>query len=409
MAAVTFVAGCDNRRHMNAPTKSRLPAGVWALGLVSLFMDVSSEMIHSLLPVFLVGTLGVSALALGVIEGVAEATANIVKLFSGALSDWMGRRKPLALLGYGVAALTKPLFPLADSVVTVFTARFLDRIGKGIRGAPRDALVAGLTPPEQRGAAFGLRQSMDTTGAFLGPLLAIGLMLLLADNIRAVFWFATIPAAMAVVILWIWVREPKSTAATSKGLPDLRAWRRLPRPFWWLVGLMVMFTLARFSEAFLVLRVHTAGLSLPFVPLVLVAMNLAYALSAYPAGRLSDRLPRTQLLGWGCAVLIAADLLLAFGEHWGWTLAGAALWGFHMGLTEGLLAAMVADCAPAALLGTAYGITNFARGIVLLVASVLAGALWTFAGPAATFLSGAAFALLTVLALRFVPPPPRTP
>lgn len=387
---------------MSAPSKSRLPAGVWALGLVSLFMDVSSEMIHSLLPVFLVGTLGVSALALGVIEGVAEATANIVKLFSGAISDWMGRRKPLALLGYGVAALTKPLFPLADSVVTVFTARFLDRIGKGIRGAPRDALVAGLTPPEQRGAAFGLRQSMDTTGAFLGPLLAIGLMILLADNIRAVFWFATIPAVLAVAILWIWVREPKSTGR-SKAAPNFGAWRQLPRPFWWLVGLMVLFTLARFSEAFLVLRAHTAGLSLALVPLVLVAMNVAYALSAYPAGRLSDRLPRMQLLGWGCVVLIAADLLLAFGEHWGWTLAGAALWGFHMGLTEGLLAALVADSAPAALLGTAYGITNFARGIVLLAASVLAGALWTWWGPATTFMAGAAFAMLTLMALRFAP------
>lgn len=360
-------------------------------------------MIHSLLPVFLVGTLGVSALVLGVIEGIAEATASIVKLFSGALSDRMGRRKPLALLGYGLAAATKPMFPLADSVATVFTARFIDRIGKGIRGAPRDALVGGLAPPDLRGAAFGLRQSLDTVGACLGPLIAIGLMILLANDIRAVFALAIVPAVLAVLVLVWFVHEPASTGAQAKAY-RWSAWRELPRPFWWLIGIVVMFTLARFSEAFLVLRASDTGLGAAFVPLVLVVMSLVYAASAYPAGRLSDRLPRTQLLGWGCVVLIAADLLLAFGDHWSWALVGAALWGLHMGLTEGLLAAMVADRAPAALLGTAFGVLNFARGVVLLVASVLAGALWTWSGAAATFMAGALFALLTILALRTSPP-----
>ena len=384
-----------------------MPAGIWALGFVSLFMDISSEMIHSLLPVFLVTALGVSALTLGVIEGIAEATASITKLFSGALSDWMGRRKPLALLGYGLAAVTKPLFPLADSALTVFTARFAVRIGKGIRGAPRDALVAGLAPSELRGAAFGLRQSLDTVGAFTGPLLAIALMVLLAGDIRAVFALAIVPAVISVLILWFGVREvPLKTATARKGY-EWRAWRKFPRGFWLLCAIMALFTLARFSEAFLVLRAQSLGLGLAWVPLMLVIMNLAYALSAYPAGRLSDRIPRTRLLAWGCAVLVLADLCLGLGDGLIWAFVGAALWGLHMGLTEGLLAALVADHAPPALLGTAYGVINLVRGLVLLVASVLAGALWTYSGPTATFLAGAAFSLLTVMLLRFLPVPAR--
>jgi MFS family permease len=382
-------------------SRTSLPAGIWMLGVVSLFMDLSSEMIHGLLPMFLVGTLGVSALTLGLIEGVAEATASIVKLFSGTLSDRFGKRKPLMLLGYGLAALTKPLFPLAGGAGTVFAARFIDRIGKGIRGAPRDAYVADVTPPEQRGAAYGLRQAMDTAGAFAGPLVAIGLMLLWQDDIRRVLWVAVIPAFIALLVLWLGVREPASHETTGKARPNplaLRDWKRFPASFWKLLAVVASFTLMRFSEAFLVLRVQDAGLSIAYAPLALVVMSGVYMLSAWPAGALSDRVPRLAILVAGCLVMLGADLLLAFGRSEIIVLIGIGLWGLHMGLTEGLLAAYVADAAPSDLRGSAFGAMNLVRGVVLLFASVAAGALWTYGGPQATFSAGAVMALLTMFA-----------
>lgn len=377
----------------------RLPHGVWALGFVSLFMDISSEMIHGLLPLFLVGTLGVSVAGLGFIEGVAESTGVITKLFSGMWSDRLGHRKPLAVLGYGLAALTKPLFPLADSVAMVFTARFIDRIGKGIRGAPRDALVADLTPPEQRGAAFGLRQALDTVGAFVGPLLAMGLMVWFANAVRTVFWLATVPAVIAVTILVLAVREPEASrpkAVRRNPFAGFR-WRSFPRPFWRLIVVVMLFTLTRFSEAFLVLRAQTSGLPLAYAPLALVVMNFAYVLSAYPAGALSDRMPRHRLLVVGCAVMVAADLFLALGDRPVYILVGIALWGLHMGLTEGLLAALTADHAPVELRGTAFGLVNLVRGAMLFAASLLAGGLWTKFGPQATFGFGAILAAITMV------------
>jgi MFS family permease len=382
-------------------SRTALPAGIWMLGVVSLFMDLSSEMIHGLLPVFLVGTLGVSAMTLGLIEGVAESTASIVKLFSGTLSDRFGKRKPLMLLGYGLAALTKPLFPLASGAGTVFIARFLDRIGKGIRGAPRDAYVADVTPPEQRGAAYGLRQAMDTAGAFAGPLVAIALMLLWRNDIRRVLWIAVIPAFAALLVLWLGVREPDRHDVGGKPAPNplaLREWKRFPASFWKLLLVVAMFTLMRFSEAFLVLRVQNAGLSIAYAPLALVVMSAVYMLSAWPAGILSDRIPRLGILVVGCLVMLGADLLLAFGHGETVVLTGIGLWGLHMGLTEGLLAAYVADAAPPDLRGSAFGAMNLVRGVVLLFASLAAGALWTSGGPQATFSAGAVMAMLTTLA-----------
>jgi MFS family permease len=385
--------------------KPALPAGIWMLGLVSLFMDISSEMIHGLLPVFLVTAVGASALAVGVIEGVAEGIASLMRLVSGSWSDWWGKRKPLAVAGYGLAAITKPLFPIADSATTVFVARFVDRIGKGIRGAPRDALVADLTPPAQRGAAYGLRQSLDTVGAFVGPLLAIALMALLAGDMRAVFAVAVIPAFASVAILIFAVKEsPRAAASASpEARFDRHALRALPRPFWLLMAATVPFTLARFSEAFLILRSESLGLALALVPATLVVMNVAYALTAYPAGRLSDRMPRVRLLMYGGALLVAANACLGFGDHLAWAFAGIVLWGLHMGLTEGLLAALVADHAPAALRGTAFGLLHFVRGLLLLAGSVLAGALWTWWGPQATFAAGGVFSVLTIFALLALP------
>ena len=382
-----------------------IPRSIWALGFVSLLMDVSSEMIHSLLPVFIVGTLGASAFALGLIEGAAEATALIVKVFSGVLSDLTGRRKPLALAGYGLGALSKPLFAIAPGIGWVITARLADRVGKGIRGAPRDAFVADLAPPAVRGAAFGLRQSLDTVGAFAGPLLAIGLMLAWANDIRAVFWVAVIPAAMAVALLAFGVREPVGSKRTvSPGNPIRRAnLRRLAPAYWWVVGVGAVFTLARFSEAFLVLRAVDGGLALAWTPLVLVGMNLVYALAAYPFGKLSDRVPHGRLLALGLLLLIGADLLLGAGTGWAYLVGGVALWGLHLAVTQGLLATMVADAAPDDLRGTAYGFFNLVSGVAMLVASALAGLLWERLGAATTFRAGAAFALLALVVLVLRP------
>ena len=380
--------------------RARIPAAVWALGLVSMFMDISSEMIHSLLPMFLATTLGVSAAAIGLIEGLAEATALIVKVFSGVLSDWLGKRKGLALLGYALGAVTKPFFALANGVGLVVAARLVDRVGKGIRGAPRDALVADLSPPEVRGAAFGLRQSLDTVGAFVGPLLATAFMLLWADDFRAVFWVAVVPGVLSVLVLALGVSEPERHSGERRTNPIRRdTLRALGADYWWVVALGSVFTLARFSEAFLVLRAQALGVSMALVPLVMVAMNVVYAASAYPFGWLADRMSHTRLLGGGLVVLIASDVLLARAAGLPGLLTGVALWGIHMGMTQGLLAAMVADTAPAPLRGTAYGVFNLASGLAMLLASVVAGGLWDAFGPGATFWAGAGFAVLSLVLL----------
>ena len=382
------------------PTHRRMPAAIWALGLVSLLMDVSSELIHSLLPVFMVTALGLSVFSVGLIEGAAEATALIVKVFSGALSDYLGNRKPLALLGYGLGALSKPLFALAGSTGQVLTARLIDRVGKGIRGAPRDALVADIAPPEIRGAAFGLRQSLDTVGAFLGPLLAMGLMLLWANDFRPVFWVAAVPGFLAVVLLLFGVQEPARKQGGLRVNPiRMDSLRRLERRYWWVVAIGALFTLARFSEAFLVLRAQQGGLPLALIPLVLIGMNLVYALSAYPFGKLSDSTSHSGLLAWGLLVLFAADLALAQDGHWGWVAAGVALWGLHLGMTQGLMATMVADTAPEDLRGTAFGFFNLLSGLAMLLASALAGLLWDSFGAAFTFGAGMVFTALALSAL----------
>lgn len=377
-----------------------IPGSVWALGFVSMLMDISSEMIHALLPIYMVTVLGTSVLAVGLIEGVAEATASIVKVFSGTLSDRLGKRKLLAALGYGLGALTKPVFPLAGTLDWLIGARFVDRVGKGIRGAPRDALVADVTPPELRGAAYGLRQTLDVIGAFLGPLLAIGLMWLTANHFQTVFWIAVIPAFLAVGVLLAFVREPERPASSRPRAPLSRgAMLRLGAGYWWVVGVGVVFTLARFSEAFLILRAGETGLSPMWAPMVLVLMGFAFSLSAYPAGALSDRVNRITVLAVGMACLIAADLALAFMPGLSGLALGVVLWGIHMGFTQGVLGALIADSAPAELRGTAFGVFHLLTGLALLLASVIAGALWDAWGHQATFLSGAVFAALTLLGL----------
>jgi MFS family permease len=377
---------------------------VWVLGFVSMLMDVSSEMIHALLPVYLVTVLGASTLAVGFIEGIAEATASITKIFSGALSDWLGRRKLLAALGYGLAAFTKPLFPLAPSIGWLVAARFIDRVGKGIRGAPRDALIADLAPAGQRGASFGLRQSLDTVGAFVGPLAAIALMWWTADQFTAVFWIAVLPAFLSFALIVFAVSEPEPDARRERATNplNLAAMRQLGAVYWRVVAVGIVFTLARFSEAFLILRAQNIGLNAMWVPAVLVLMNVVYALSAYPAGALSDRINRTGLLALGLACLAAADLALASLPSLAGLALGVALWGLHMGLTQGLFAALVADSAPPTLRGTAFGYFNLFTGLATLAASIIAGALWDVYGPAGTFLAGLAFTLVSLLGLLAV-------
>jgi MFS family permease len=380
----------------------RIPAGIWALGFVSLFMDVSSEMIHALLPVYLVTVLGTSTLVVGIIEGIAEATAAITKVFSGTLSDRLGKRKLLAMLGYGLSALTKPVFPLAPSFGWLIAARFVDRIGKGLRGAPRDALIADLSPPEVRGASFGVRQSLDTVGAFLGPLLAMLLMLMTTDDFRLVFWIAVAPAAVSVAIITFAVRDPSTVkrAARGEGRLSRAAIAALGPGYWPIVAVAAIFTLARFSEAFLLLRAQSVGLPVALVPAVLVLMNLVYSLTAGPAGVLSDRIGRFGLIASGFAVLVVADLVLGFATSIAAVAAGVVLWGLHMGLTQGLLAAVVADRAPPHLRGTAFGVFNLVSGGATLAASLIAGGLWDIAGPRWTFFAGA---ILTALALLMLP------
>lgn len=385
-------------------TLNRIPKGVWVLGGVSLLMDVSSEMIHSLLPLFMATTLGASVIIIGLIEGLAEATALIIKVFSGVLSDYLGKRKGLAMLGYGLGALSKPLFAMAGSSGMVLSARMIDRVGKGIRGAPRDALVADVTPSEIRGAAYGLRQSLDTIGAFLGPLLAVGLMLLWNNDFHTIFWIAVIPGVLSIALLWFGLSEPK-TPVTDKRTNPLRRenLKKLSAAYWWVVGLGALFTLARFSEAFLVLRAYQMDIPLFAIPLVMVAMNLVYSLSAYPFGKMSDSMNHTCMLQAGLLVLIAADITLALSHHWSTLLIGVGLWGIHMGMTQGLLAAMIAHTAPAELRGTAFGMFNLISGIALLLASTGAGILWETMGAASTFYAGAVICAIVLAGMRFTP------
>ncbi|WP_162570006.1 MFS transporter [Variovorax sp. SRS16] len=392
---------------MTQPTSSTLrqiPAGVWVLGFVSMLMDISSEMIHSLLPMFMVTSLGTSVLAVGLVEGLAESTALIVKVFSGSLSDYLGKRKGLAVAGYALGAVSKPLFAMATSFGAVVTGRLLDRVGKGVRGAPRDAMVADLAPKHVRGAAFGLRQSLDTVGAFIGPLVAVGLMLLWANDFRAVFWVATVPAFLAVALLLFGLHEPKRDRSQARPNPIRREnLKTLPGAYWWVVGVGAVFTLARFSEAFLVLRAQQTGIPAALVPLVMVAMSMVYAASAYPFGKLADAMNHRRLLGVGLVVLLAADLVLASGMSWIALFSGVALWGVHMGMTQGLLATMVADTSPEDLRGTAYGMFNLVSGLAMLFASTFAGVLWDAFGAASTFYAGAGFCLAALFVLGWQP------
>ncbi|HEX7643762.1 MAG TPA: MFS transporter [Burkholderiaceae bacterium] len=391
-----------DKQNIDAPPP-RVPADVRVLGFVSMLTDISSEAIHSLLPMFMITVLGSSNFMVGLIEGLAESTTLMVKIFSGALSDYLGKRKHLAVFGYTLSALSKPLFAIASGIGLVLAARLIDRVGKGVRDAPRDALIADLTPPQVRGAAFGLRQALDTIGAFVGPLLAAALMTLWMNDFRAVFWLAVIPGLASAALLFFGVREPPRAETAKRTNPVRRAsLRRLGPAYWWVVGIGAVFTLARFSEAFLLLRARQTGMPIALVPLVMVAMNVVYALVAYPFGKLADRMNHRKLLALGLVALFVADLVLAADGGWYVVMAGVALWGIHLGATQGLLATMVADAAPADLRGTAYGFFNLVCGIALLLASALAGLLWDDLGASVTFYAGAICCLIALAGLAWL-------
>lgn len=376
-----------------------IPRTVWVLGVVSLLMDISSEMIQTLLPLYLVAGLGASAIAIGFIEGLSVAIATITKLFSGMISDWTGRRKPLAVLGYGLGALSKPIFPLASSIGWIVVAKAVDRVGKGIRGTPRDALIADVTPPEIRGASFGLRKSLDTVGGFVGPLAAIGLMLATDGDMIVIFWIAAIPAFLAVALLIIGVKEPEQPPSSSKGMPRFRDAGRLNRAVWIVIGVSSLLTLARFSEAFLLLKSQQAGLSLAWIPVTMVVMHAVYGLTAYPVGYLSDRIGRRSMIALSLVFLIAADLALATAQTLPMLFAGIVLWGLHMGFSQGILSTLIADSAPKNLKGTAFGVFNLATGLTVILGNVAAGLLWETWGSASTFLAGAVIALASLAAV----------
>lgn len=376
-----------------------IPRTVWVLGVVSLLMDISSEMIQTLLPLYLVAGLGASAIAIGFIEGLSVAIATITKLFSGMISDWTGRRKPLAVLGYGLGALSKPIFPLASSIGWIVVAKAVDRVGKGIRGTPRDALIADVTPPEIRGASFGLRKSLDTVGGFVGPLAAIGLMLATDGDMIVIFWIAAIPAFLAVALLIIGVKEPEQPPSSSKGMPRFRDAGRLNRAVWIVIGVSSLLTLARFSEAFLLLKSQQAGLSLAWIPITMVVMHAVYGLTAYPVGYLSDRIGRRSMIALSLVFLIAADLALATAQTLPMLFAGIVLWGLHMGFSQGILSTLIADSAPKNLKGTAFGVFNLATGLTVILGNVAAGLLWETWGSASTFLAGAVVALASLAAV----------
>jgi len=403
----------QNNHELPASLKTvyrRLPMGIWGLGFVSMFMDISSELVHSLLPIFMATVLGTSMVTIGIIEGFAEGAAAITKVFSGAISDYCGKRKFLAVAGYTLSAITKPIFPLATTIGWVFGARFVDRIGKGIRGAPRDALVADIAPLQLRGAAYGLRQSLDSVGAFIGPLMAVIFMIWFTNDIRAVLWVAVVPAFIAVFLLIIAVREPESwdRPGALRNRLTLTDTRRLPMRYWLIVALGAVFTLARFSEAFLILRAQDVGLAIGYVPVIMIVMNIFYSIFAYPAGTAADRLSARTLLAFGLAILVVADAVLAMAVSPWITFVGAAFWGLHMAFTQGLLSKLVADTAPADLRGTAFGVFNLVNGVTLFLASFIAGSLWTAFGASATFIAGASFAILALMGLLLYRPKMRS-
>jgi MFS family permease len=343
-------------------------------------MDLSSEMILSILPIFLVTGLGVSVLTLGLIEGLAEGVASVIKAFSGALSDYLKKRKILVVIGYGLSTLTKPFFALASTATWIFVARFVDRLGKGIRGAPRDSLIADSTSTKIRGTAYSLRQTLDTLGAVLGPIFAIIILYLTTNNFRLVLWFAVIPAVLCIVVLIFGVKEStlKKNISRKKSYFLFENFLKITPVIWLFFLTVFILNLGHFSEAFLLLRSQEIGLKVSFIPVVFVVMNVAYAIVAVPFGHLADRGGFFILIVCGFLILVLADIILALTNSVGWMFVGIIFWGIHLGMTQGLLLAMISKLSPLELRGTSFGLFHAISGVALLTASLIAGYLWQY-------------------------------
>ncbi len=376
--------------------KIRIPRTVWVLGFVSLLMDISSEMIHALLPLFMAGTLGASAIWIGLVEGIGEGTALIAKVFSGVVADRFGHKKRLVFAGYFLGVISKPVFALAGSMPVVLAARFFDRIGKGLRGAPRDAIVADVTDESIRGAAYGLRQSLDAAGAFVGPLLATLLLLLWTEDLRSIFWIALIPGAACLALILFGVEDNVTPTVNTKRI----AWKDLKSvmtpAFVQLVILGTLFSLARFSNAFIVLRAAAIGIEHAWIPMAVVLMNITFSLSSYPFGKLADKLNPMKLLALGMVLLALANLLFAYAENYRILAAGIVLFGMHLGATQGIFSTIISEIAPSEVRATAFGIFNFFSGLALLASGLVAGSLWEYMGAQYCFGGGVVFALITL-------------
>ncbi|MDJ0867562.1 MAG: MFS transporter [Myxococcota bacterium] len=386
------------------PTSRRIPRNVWAASATSFLMDVSSEMVVNVLPLFLANVLGVRTVVIGLVEGLAEATASLLKVFSGSLSDRLGRRKPLAVAGYAISALAKPGFALATSWGGIAGARWADRVGKGVRTAPRDALVADAVGAGDRGLAFGLHRAADTGGAVVGLAIAIGVLALVergaatldADAFRTLVWVSLVPAVGAVAVLAFGVREVRAPVRVAAARPGLRG---LGRPFFAFLLVSALFDLGNFSDAFLVLRAQERGLGVTDILWVLVGFNLVYAVVSTPGGRLSDRIGRRAVIAAGWVWYAAVHLGFAGARSGGDVTVLFLLHGVYYGLTAGTAKALIADLVPERLRGSAYGSYFAVMGAIDLPASLLAGALWQGLGawpgfgPAAPFVFSAGTAL----------------
>lgn len=400
--------------------KSRrsIPGVIFAIGLVQFLINISSVMIFSLSAVYLKSILGVPTGWIGFLEGAVEASAHATKLFSGIISDYLRRRKAVMVVGYVLVTLTRPILAISESFVAVFVARFFDRFGNGIQSTPRDALVGDIAPKEIKGECFGLRQSLGTAGSFTGGVVGILAMIWTADNFHHVFWIATIPAVLALIILVIAVKEPKPIPLLEEErdvnlekpkrhpirLSDLK---RLGKDYWILMGIVGAFMLARPTEAFMSLHAHeTFGLLDRYLPAILLTYNFTYSLSSYPVGRLADRMNRYQLLQVGFGALILADLLLAFAPNIYIMFLGVAVWGIQMGISQSIFLTLVDHIVPQDLRGTAFGFFYLISALALIVAGTAAGNIAQHFGNVGTaFLASSGVGLFALILLRAVPKP----
>ena len=382
-------------------SRPKLPASVWLLGWVSFFTDLASEAIYPLLPLFLTRVLGAGAMSLGVIEGVAEAANSALKIVSGRLSDRWNVRKPIVLGGYALSSFVRPLMALATSWVHVLALRFTDRLGKGIRGAPRDALLAHVAEPAQRGRVYGVQRAMDHAGAVAGPLAASAFLFYRPEDYRTLFALTIIPGLIVIALLTR--LEEQRGSADGAAAPDVSRWRDLPPRLWALLGIFTVFTLGNASDAFLLLRLSEIGIAAVWIPILWSALHVVKSVSSALGGARSDKVGRRRMIIGGWVLYAAVYFAFAFVESTPAIVAVFLAYGLYFGMTEGAERALIADLSPAGLRGTAFGLYNAALGVGALFASILFGLVWTRASPGAAFMMGGGLAISAAAMLALLP------